>query len=314
MEFVRGSHNVRGRHQGAAITIGNFDGVHLGHRAMIGRLQQEAEARGAPTAVVTFEPHPMERLFPQRAPARLTGPREKLRRLADTGVDAVIVLRFDGRLAAASPDAFAGELLGRHLGPRFVLIGEDFRFGRQKQGDLELLREVGKRWGYEVAPMETVAWQGARVSSTRVREALGAGQLEEAAKLLGEPYRVQGRVVPGDAMGRRLCWTTANLRLAPHRTPLAGIYAGWAYGVGADPWPAAISVGVRPTVDGRQTVLEAHLIEFEGDLYGRRLTLEPVARLREEQRFGGVDELAAQIGEDVRAAQRALGNGKEAAT
>ncbi|MFP4648124.1 MAG: bifunctional riboflavin kinase/FAD synthetase [Halorhodospira sp.] len=308
MEFIRGLHNVGRRHRGAAITIGNFDGVHRGHRAMIDRLRYEAVQRGCRPMVVTFEPHPLERLVPERAPARLTGLREKLRQLAAAGAEAVLCLRFDERLAAVEPEAFAGELLGERLGVRYVLIGEDFRFGRRRRGDLDLLRQVGAQWGYEVAPMETVIRDGQRISSTRVREAVAAGRFEEAALLLGHRYCVRGRVVHGDAMGRRLGWPTANLRLSPERTPLGGIYAGWTHGAGERPWPTAISVGIRPTVGGRRTVLEAHLIDFDADLYGQHLAIEPVARLRGEEHFDGLEALAAQIGEDIRAARRVLGN------
>lgn len=307
MELIRGLHNVRARHRGAAITIGNFDGVHRGHRAMIERLRREAARRGRPAVVVTFEPHPMERLAPARAPARLTGLREKVRRLAETGVDAVLCLRFDQHLAAVEAEAFAGELLGERLGAGYVLVGDDFRFGRQRRGDLDMLRRVGRERGYEVAPMDTVVRSGERVSSTRIRQAVTQGRFADAAELLGHPYCVQGRVVHGDAMGRKLGWPTANLRLSPERIPLDGIYAGWARGAAERPWPTAISVGVRPTVGGRRTVFEAHLIDFDGDLYGRHLCVEPVARLRGEEHFDGLDALARQIGEDVRAARRVLG-------
>ncbi len=317
MELIRGLHNVRRRHRGAAVTIGNFDGVHRGHRAIIERLRHEAQQRGCPAVVVTFEPHPLERLAPEQAPARLTGLREKVRRLADTGVDAVLCLRFDRHMAAVEPEAFAGELLGERLGIRYVLIGDDFRFGRRRRGDLALLQCAGATRGYEVEPMATVIRGGERISSTRIREALAAGRLDEAARLLDHPYCVRGRVVHGDAMGRQLGWPTANLRLSPECSPLDGIYAGWVHGAAAEPWPAAISVGVRPTVGGRRTVFEVHLIDFDGDLYKRHLAVEPVARLRGEVHFDGLEALAAQIGEDIRAARRVLGNANhsgEAAT
>ena len=316
MELIRGLHNVRPRHRGAAVTIGNFDGVHRGHRAMVARLREHARRLGCPAVVITFEPHPMERLAPQRAPERLTGLREKLRRLEGLGVDAVVCLRFDQALAGMVAEAFAAELLAEHLGVRHVLVGDDFRFGRARQGDLELLEAVGQRRGFTVEPMPTVAQDGERVSSTRIRRAVAAGELALAGELLGEPYCVQGRVIHGDAMGRQLGWPTANLRLNPPRTPLNGIYAGWAYGAGLDGWPTAISVGVRPTVGGRQTVFEAHLIDYSGNLYGRHLCVEPVTRLRGEEHFAGLDALAAQIGEDVRAARRVLGKDQrdEAAT
>ncbi|MBK1735183.1 riboflavin biosynthesis protein RibF [Halorhodospira abdelmalekii] len=318
MEIVRGIHNVRARHRGAAVTIGNFDGVHRGHQAMIAQLRQAAAERGCAAYVVTFEPHPTEYLTPHRAPARLTTLREKVRRLAATGVDGVVALRFDHSLAGLGAEDFALELLGRRLGVQYVLVGDDFRFGAARGGDLALLSRLGARAGFIVHAMETVCVAAERVSSTRVRAAVAVGRFAEAAELLGQPFQVSGRVVHGDAMGRQLGWPTANLRVPAARLPLRGIYAARAYeerpkrGRAAassqvlDGWPAAVSVGVRPTIDGRQAVFEAHLIDFSGDLYGRHLRIEPVQWLRGERQFPGLEALAQQIGRDVETARRLL--------
>lgn len=306
MELIRGIHNLRPGHRGAAVTIGNFDGVHHGHRAMIARLREDAAQRCCPAYVVTFEPHPAEYLIPHRAPARLTGLREKLLRLATTGIDGVVNLKFDDQLARLDATSFATELLGERLGARYVLVGDDFRFGCCRGGDLNLLRELGGRAGFEVHAMDAVTVGGERVSSTRIRGALAVGDFAAAKDMLGQPYRVSGRVVHGDAMGRQLGWPTANLRLPAARLALRGIYAARAYGSGLNGWPAALSVGVRPTVDGREAVFEVHLIGFDGDLYGSHVSIEPVKWLRGEKQFADLDALAAQIGHDIQAAQQVL--------
>lgn len=306
MELIRGIHNIRPRHRGAAVTIGNFDGVHLGHQAMIAKLRETAARRGRPAYVVTFEPHPAEYLTPLRAPARLTGLREKLQRLASTGIDGVCVLKFDRDLAGSDAVSFANDLLSGQLDVSHILIGDDFRFGSARGGDWQLLQELGQRAGFDVCSMATVEIDQERVSSTRIRAALAVGDFVAAEQLLGLPYRVSGRVVHGDAMGRRLGWPTANLRLPAARLPLQGIYAARAYGGGLQGWPAAVSVGVRPTVDGRMTVFEAHLIGFTGDLYGSHMSVEPVKRLRGAQQFADLDALAAQIGRDIETAKQVL--------
>ncbi|BAU57284.1 riboflavin kinase [Halorhodospira halochloris] len=306
MELIRGIHNIRHRHRGAAVTIGNFDGVHRGHQAMIARLREQASRRGCPAYVVTFEPHPAEYLTPHRAPARLTGWREKLRRLGNSGIDGVVVLRFDQHLAGLDAASFATDLLGERLGVSHVLVGDDFRFGCARGGDLNLLLELGKRAGFDVCAMETIEVANERVSSTRVRAAIALGDFAAAEQMLGEPYRVSGRVVRGDAMGRRLGWPTANLRLAAARLPLQGIYAARVCGDDLRDWPAAVSVGVRPTVDGRVAVFEVHLIGFEGDLYGSHLSVEPVKWLRGAKQFADLNALAAQIGRDIQQAEQVL--------
>jgi riboflavin kinase/FMN adenylyltransferase len=256
--------------------------------------------------VVTFEPHPAEYLTPGQAPARLTGLRDKMRRLAGTGIDGVIVLKFDQRLAGLDAANFATDLLAGKLGVSHVLVGDDFRFGSARGGDLRLLQELGRQAGFEVCAMTTVEVAGERVSSTRIRAALARGDLSAAHEMLGKPYMVSGRVVHGDAMGRRLGWPTANLRLAPMRLPLQGVYAARVHGSGVRDWPAAVSVGVRPTVDGRLVVFEAHLIGFEGDLYGQHICVEPVEWLRGEMHFSDLSSLAAQIGHDIEKAKQVL--------
>lgn len=302
--LIRGLQGLCRARRGGAVTVGNFDGVHVGHRAMVER----AAANGRPCTVVTFEPHPLEFFRGDDAPARITGLREKLHRFAATDADQIVCLPFNQRLASMTPERFVDTLLVEGLAAEYVLVGDDFRFGRQRRGDHELLRRLGEARGFRVERMETVKDQGGRrrVSSTRIRQLLAQGEFDAAAELLGERYCVGGRVVRGDAIGRTLGWPTVNVKLPPRPPPLAGVYAAWVHGVTEKPWPAALSVGVRPVVEGRRTVFEAHLIDFEGDLYGRHVRVEPVAWLRGEEDFPGLAALAEQIGRDVDEARRQL--------
>lgn len=308
--LIRGLQGLRRARPGGAATIGNFDGVHRGHQAMIDRVRDEAAARGGPATVVTFEPHPLEYFRGADAPPRITGWREKVLRLFETGVDQVVCLPFRAALAQQEPEAFVDAVLVDGLGAGYVLIGDDFRFGRQRRGDVRLLQDLAESRGFQVGQMPTVTdpERGAgRISSSRIREQLGAGDFDGAARLLGTRFQVAGRVVHGDAVGRELGWPTINLRLPPSPPPLAGIYSAWVHGVGAVPWPAALSVGTRPTVGGTKTVFEAYLLDFDGDLYGRHVRVEPVEWLRGEEDFPGLDALSEQIGRDVALVRERLG-------
>lgn len=298
MELIRGSHNLHPRHRGCVATIGNFDGVHVGHRAVLDRLGAAAARFRLPATVVTFEPHPREYFTPDSAPARITGLRDKVWLLAELGVARVLCLPFGPKLAAMEAEAFIDELLVNRLGVRYLLVGDDFRFGRGRRGDHAMLETAGARHGFELARIPTVDLDGERVSSTRVRSALSSGELEAAARLLGRPYRVCGRVVRGDALGRPLGWPTANIRIGRGRPSVAGIYVTEVHGLGK-PWPAAASVGTRPTVNGHDTRVEVHLLDFEGELYGRHLEVAFLAHLRPEARFDSLEALSAQIGRDV---------------
>jgi riboflavin kinase/FMN adenylyltransferase len=283
-----------------ALTIGNFDGVHLGHRAMLERLKREASERGLPAAVMTFEPHPREFFAPDQAPARLSSLREKIELIAALGVDRIYVCRFTFDFARTPPEAFVENILVRGLGVRWLLVGDDFRFGARRGGDFALLSALAGKHGYDVHSMNSVTVAGQRVSSTAVREALAAGDLASAEKLLGRPYFISGRVVAGDRIGRTLGFPTANVRMRHNRPPLSGIFAVRVHGLGPVPLEGAASLGVRPTVDERGVpVLEVHLLDFSRDIYGRHVQVEFLHRLREERKFPDLESLRRQIAIDV---------------
>ncbi|HEY9448030.1 MAG TPA: bifunctional riboflavin kinase/FAD synthetase [Burkholderiales bacterium] len=283
-----------------ALTIGNFDGVHLGHQAMLARLRAEGAARGLPTCVMTFEPHPREFFAPDKAPTRLTSLREKLELLAERGIDRVQVCRFNYALAQTGPEEFIERILVRGLGMRWLLIGDDFRFGARRAGDFVLLKEKAARLGYEVEAMPSVMVAEERVSSTAVRNALGDGQLAHAARLLGRAYSISGRVVHGDGLGRKLGFPTANVQMKHNRPPLCGIYAVELAGVGPAPLPGVASLGVRPTVkSGGQPVLEVHVFDCSENLYGRHVRVDFLHKLRDEEKYVDLDTLTRQIVRDV---------------
>ena len=286
-----------------AITIGSFDGVHLGHRAILAHVARKAQAKGLTAAVLTFEPLPREFFSPGEAPARLSSLAERLAALAEAGMQTTYLERFDARFAAITAAAFEERL--RHVyGARWVMVGRDFRYGAKRAGDLESLRAAGERLGFEVAPIDDVAAAGERISSSRVRAALAGGDLAQAARLLGRPYAICGRVVHGAKRGRGLGFPTANIRLARPKPALAGIYAVKCFGAATRGLEGVASLGFNPAVtqDGAAT-LEAFLFDFSGDLYGRRLTVEFAKKLRDEARFASLDALAAQIRMDCEAAR-----------
>ena len=282
------------------LTIGNFDGVHLGHRAMLARLSEVARARGLPACAMTFEPHPREFFAPDQAPARLTSLREKLELLAAQGLDMTYVCRFDYRFAQTSAEDFMERMLARGLGVRHVLIGDDFRFGARRAGDFALLKQHAPRLGFAVEAMSSVTLEGERVSSTAIREALGAGQLVRAARLLGRPYSISGRVVQGDGLGRKLGFPTANVQMKHNRPPLAGIFAVEVAGIANTPLPGVASLGVRPTVkQAAEPVLEVYLLDFAGNVYGRHVRVDFLHKFRDEEKFADLAALTRRIATDV---------------
>lgn len=302
MELIRGSHNLRARYGECAATIGNFDGVHRGHWEVLQRLREAAAERSLSTVVVTFEPHPREYFAPDAAPARITGLRDKLPALAQAGVERVLCLGFGPRLAAMEAENFIREILVARLGVRFLMVGDDFRFGRGRRGDYHLLTRAAVEHGFELTRMPTVALDSARVSSTRVRQALEAGDLNLAAHLLGRPYRISGRVAHGDRLGHRLGWPTANIRFHRVRPALEGIFTVNVRGLDGTR-PGVASVGDRPTIDGRRMLLEVHLLDFRGNIYGRHLEVEFLRRLRDQIRFSSLEALSEQIARDVAVAR-----------
>jgi len=307
MELVRGMHNLRPRHRGCVATIGNFDGVHLGHQHMIAALRAKATALGLPAAVITFEPTPREHFEGPAAPSRLTRLREKLAALAQYGIDRVVVLRFDDRMRGMGAREFVDRLLVEGLAVRHLVVGHDFHFARRREGTVATLREAGSAHGFTVEEIGQFLVDGERVSSSLLREALNRGDLVRATRLLGRPYRMAGRVRLGQKLGRRLGFPTANLALHRKVVPLWGIFAVRASGAGLVGHPAVASLGTRPTVNGTDPLLEVHLFDWDGSLYGRYLYVDFVERLRDEQRFESLDALVAQMHRDAAAARRVLG-------
>ena len=284
-----------------AVTIGNFDGLHLGHQAMLARLQDVARARGLPSCVLSFEPHPREFFTPEQAPARLSSLREKTECLQRMGIDRLHVFRFDRAFSALAADAFIGQVLGMTLQARYVLVGDDFRYGAKRMGDFALLKQAGESLGFDAEFLPTVEVAGERASSTAVRQALAAGELEHAARLLGRPYSISGRVVHGDKLGRDIGFPTANIQPKHNRPPLLGIFAAEVYGLNGEPLPGAASLGKRPTVKNPDAVpvLEVHLFDFNAEIYGRRVRVDFLHKLRDEEKYPDLDSLVAQIRRDV---------------
>lgn len=292
----------------AVVAVGNFDGLHLGHQQVIAQAVSEAERRSQVARVLTFEPSPQEFFRGDSAPARLTSLRQKFQLLRHAGLDAVCALRFDASVAAMTPETFVEVVLLDALRARAVVVGEDFRFGAERAGDLALLRRLGEQRDFAVLPAQRFDLDGARVSSTRVREALAAGEMEAAAALLGRSYALCGRVIPGRRLGRELGYPTANIPLGRVLAPVSGIFAVWVHGATPARAAGVASLGTRPTVDGGgEPLLEVHLLDFEGDLYGRRVEVEFVARARDEVRFPSLDALREQMRADEAWARARLG-------
>jgi len=303
MQLVRGLHNLRPQHRGCVATIGNFDGVHRGHQAILARLRERAVELGLPSCVVIFEPQPREFFAPDTAPARLARLRDKLDLLAAEGVDLVLCLAFNQRFSKLSAAEFVHTVLVDGLGVKHLEVGDDFRFGCDRIGDFDFLQKVGEQKGFTVEAAQTVEIDGVRVSSTKVRNALAAGDFTLAEHLLGRPFEITGRVLHGQKLARQLGTPTANVQLKRRRVPLTGVYLVSAE-IDGKVWAGVANIGVRPTVagDGRPH-LEIHLLDFAGDIYGRRLTVVFYQKLRDEQRFASLEALKTAIDADVAAAR-----------
>jgi len=303
MQLVRGLQNLRPQHRGCVATIGNFDGVHRGHQAILARLRERAVELGLPSCVVIFEPQPREFFAPETAPARLARLRDKLDLLAAEGIDLVLCLTFNLQLSKLRATEFVDTVLIDGLGVKHLEVGDDFRFGCDRIGDFDFLQKVGAEKGFTVEAAQTVEIDGVRVSSTKVRNALAAADFTLAEHLLGRPFEISGRVLHGQKLARQLGTPTANVQLKRRRVPLTGVYLVSAE-VDGKVWPGVANIGVRPTVagDGRPH-LEIHLLDFAGDIYGRRLTVVFHQKLRDEQRFASLEALKTAIDADVAAAR-----------
>lgn len=299
MRLIRGLHNLRPDRRGSAVTIGNFDGLHRGHQAVLQQLHRRASEQGLTTTVMTFEPTPQEYFAPRSAPARLQRLRDKLLLLRAMGVDQVLCVRFNRKLAELSAAQFVDRILLKGLNARFLVVGDDFRFGKGREGDFAFLCEAGRRAGFDVVSTQTFYHGDDRVSSTRVREALERGDMGAAEGMLGRAYRICGRVAPGQQRGRTIGFHTANIHLHRLVSPVRGVFAARVFGLGDGAIPGVANIGTRPTVDGSNFVLEVHLFDFDRDIYGRYLDVEFCKKLRDEKKFESFDLLRQQIALDA---------------
>lgn len=300
MELIRGLHNLRPRHRGCVATIGAFDGVHLGHQAVIRHLLSKSDELGLPAVVIVFEPLPREYFSPLQAPARIMSFREKFQEMRKLGVDRLLRIRFTEQLRGMSAQQFVDDIFVAGLGVRYVVLGDDFRFGNDRQGDVHFIQQQGLRYGYEAGPTPTQSLGGERVSSTRIREALESADFGCAEKLLGRPYSISGKVIYGRQLGQTIGTPTANLELRRLRAPLSGVYAVEVSGAGLEAAQGVANVGVRPTIDESiKANLEVHLLDREIELYGQHIEVTFRRKLRDERKFGSLEELKTNIARDI---------------
>jgi riboflavin kinase/FMN adenylyltransferase len=307
MDFVRGLHNLRPRHRGCVLTIGAFDGIHHGHQEVIRVLRERAREYSLPTVVLSFEPTPREFFAKGAPPPRLTRFRERFEALGAYGVDRFVCVRFDERMRQMSQERFIDRVLVDALAIKHIVVGNDFRFARDNDGSFATLRLAGPSKGFDVSVVPPLEVDGERVSSSLIREVLETGDVLRAAKYLGRPYRIAGKVIAGQTLGRKLGYPTANLRLHRRATPVTGIFAVRVSGAGLENAPAVASLGTRPAVNGKELLLEVHIFDYSGDLYRRYLHVDFIARLRDELWFPTMDALVEQIHKDATQARAILG-------
>jgi riboflavin kinase / FMN adenylyltransferase len=308
MQLLRGVNHRKPMFSEAAVTIGNFDGFHRGHQAVVSRLLAAADELRTQSVLITFEPLPLEFFAPERAPGRLQRLRDRIDFLRTTGLGAVWLMRFGARLANVPASDFVEDVLHRTLGARHILVGDDFRFGKGRGGDYSLLERMGRDLGFTVESTPTLSDGEGRISSTRVRAAAQAGDFDRVESLLGRRYGICGRVSHGDKRGRLLGFPTANVRLGAQPMALRGVFAGWLFTRDGRTFPSVTNIGWRPTVAGTEQRLEAHVLDASPDLYGTLVRFEPLASIRGEQRFESLDALTAQIARDVDAARALFAN------
>lgn len=305
MELIRGLHNIKQNHHGCLLTIGKFDGVHLGHQSVLKQLVLKAKLMTLPSTVMVFEPQPEELFSPQKAPARLSRLREKYREIAKLGIDRLLCVRFSRQFSRITAEHFVKDLLVDKLGVKFLVVGDDFKFGRDRLGDFGFLQMAGKNADFDVVSTESFMVNDCRISSTAIRQALFNGQLEDAKNMLGKRFYVEGKVVAGEQNGRRIGFPTANLPLKRASSPIRGVFAAIIH-IKDMRYKGVVNVGIRPTLGGSQMQLEAHLFDFNGDLYGRSLTVEFVTKIRDEIKFTNLSALQIQIKKDAEQAKMLL--------
>ncbi|MDM8568542.1 bifunctional riboflavin kinase/FAD synthetase [Thiotrichales bacterium HSG1] len=304
MEFIRNTSRLNSRHQGCVATIGNFDGVHLGHQAVLRQLKAKAKLLQLPILVIIFEPQPQEFFTPNSAaPARLTRLREKLLAMHRNGVERVLCVDFDSRFARLSTECFIHQLLVKSLQVKHIVIGDDFHFGHGRQGNFTTLQQAGRQHNFSVETQNTFFIDGERVSSTRIRQVLKQSDIQQATKLLGRPYTFCGRIGYGQQRGRTIGFPTANIFIHRHVSPLLGVFAVFLHGVADQPLAGVANLGTRPTIDGKKLLLEVHILNFDKQIYGHYVEVEFVKKLRSEQKFVSFEALKQQIEIDVQLAK-----------
>lgn len=308
MELIRHLHNIKPRHRGCVMTIGNFDGVHRGHQLIVSQLREAASKENVPALMVTFEPHPQEFFSPGQAPARLMRLREKIEYLESLGVDRLLVLNFNERLASLTAEAFIQSIMIDKLAVKHLIVGDDFHFGRDRRGDVALLQKFGKQHAFELEIARTCEFNSQRISSSWVREALADGDMQLADNLLGRPYSLSGRVRHGDKRGRELGYPTLNIDLHRKVSPVTGIFVSEVHGLGKSALPSVTSIGTRPVFSGEHLLLESYLFEFERDVYGAYVTVVLLKKLRAEQMFDSVEALREQMERDILGARNYFKN------
>jgi riboflavin kinase/FMN adenylyltransferase len=306
MRVIRGLHNLAGQFAGCVATIGNFDGVHLGHQKVVRQLAEKGQQLGLPVVVAVFEPQPMEFFKPDQAPARLSRFREKIQQLSALPVDAVLILEFNKKFSELKAADFIKEVLVDGLKVKHLMIGDDFHFGLRRQGDFFLLKKEGATFGFSVESMNSHLVESERVSSTLIREALGRGALGRAAVYLGRNYSICGRIVQGNQIGRSIGFPTANIKVNRKKSPIQGVFAVKMSGISGRLISGVANVGIRPTLEGdKQLLLEVHLFDFDEDIYGRHVEVQFIKKIRSEQKFDSFDELKKQIKKDSEVARLA---------
>ena len=307
MELIRGINNILPAHHGCVLTIGNFDGVHRGHAEVISKLVKKARQLNVPATLMTFEPQPQEMFRGDSAPARLSTLRDKIVLLEELGIDRLVCINFNAKFAEMSAEDFIEKLLVQALGVKYLVVGDDFCFGKERMGNFDMLRSSGEKHQFAVVSTQSFILGDKRVSSTEIRELLAKGQMEQARRLLGHPFTLCGRVAHGEEIGRTIGFPTANIALKRQVSPVRGVFAVRLYWDNSDVYDGVANVGFRPTVNGQKCQLEVHIFDFDGDLYGRNIEVELVAKIRDEQPFQSLEALKKQINNDANKAKDLLG-------